>query len=310
MKRNLQTFMLAVCLALAVGCGKEAREAEREAAPITITDDRGISVSLQEPAKRVVCLSPEAGEIICALGKQEVLVGVVRECDYPPQLSQLPLVGSFSNPSIESIASLEPDLTVLTGLEQKSFGERLTSWNIPSASFYARSIADLYANIERLGVFLGAEEKAGGITRELKARFAELERAGEEAALKYGRRRVFVEISPDPIMTVAEGSFVHELVELVGAENIAEDMPREYSRIDPEMVISADPQVIIILHQMADAQTVSTRSGFGEISAVVNRRIITDLDPDIILRASPRLIDGGWALFEAIYPEWRDEENN
>jgi ABC-type Fe3+-hydroxamate transport system substrate-binding protein len=74
------------------------------------------------------------------------------------------------------------------------------------------------------------------------------------------------------------------------------------------MVIASDPQVIILLHNLAGAEMVSARSGFNQISAVKNQRIITDLNPDLILRASPRLIDGGWELLYAVYPEMKSLE--
>jgi iron complex transport system substrate-binding protein len=301
-------LVLLISFLLALSCAPRGESEKKPSAPIAITDDRGLAVSLDRPAERVVCLSPEAAEIICALGKQEALVGVVRECDYPSNLSQLPQVGSFSSPNLESITALQPDLVVLTGMEQESFGNRLSSWDIPSASFFAHSIEGLYENIRRLGMLLGAESAATQLQNELKKRFKGLEQAGETAVEKYGARRVFVEISPDPIMTVAKGSFVNELIELAGGINVGKDLPREYCRIDPEMVIASDPQVIILLHNLATAQSVSARSGFSEISAVKNGRIITDLNPDIILRASPRLIDGGWELFYAIYPEMKKGE--
>lgn len=306
--RNHLFPALLTCFLLTFACAPRESAEKKPPSPINITDDRGLEVSLNRPAERVVCLSPEAAEIICAIGKQDVLVGVVREGDYPQELSLLPQVGSFSSPNLESIAALEPDLVVLTGMEQESFGDRLSSWDIPSASFFAHSIGGLYANIERLGLLLGASEPAKDLEDELRERFAELEQAGKTAAEKYGARRVFVEISPDPIMTVAKGSFVSELIEIVGAENIGKDLPREYCRIDPEMVIASDPQVIILLHNLASAEMVSARSGFSQISAVKNQRIITDLNPDLILRASPRLIDGGWELLYAVYPEMKSLE--
>lgn len=259
MYRNYLFSALLICFLLAFACTPKENTEKKSSSPISVTDDRGLEVSLNRPAERVVCLSPEGAEIICAIGKQDVLVGVVRECDYPDELSLLPQVGSFSSPNLESIAALEPDLVVLTGMEQESFGDRLSSWDIPSASFFAHSIDGLYANIERLGLLLGASEPAKDLENELKERFAELEQAGMTAAEKYGTRRVFVEISPDPIMTVAKGSFMNELIEIVGGVNIGKDLPREYCRIDPEMVIASDPDVIILLHNLASAETVSAR---------------------------------------------------
>ena len=94
-------------------------------------------------------------------------------------------------------------------------------------------------------------------------------------------------------MSVSDKSFVGELLTLSGGENIFQELPRDYSRIKPEKVVEADPEIIILTYPGITAQQVQNRKGWEVISACRTGKIYTtdDIDPDLILRASPRIIE-------------------
>jgi len=106
--------------------------------------------------------------------------------------------------------------------------------------------------------------------------------------------RLYVEIYGDPIMSVADLSYVGELVELAGFDNIFAELPREYSRVSPEAVLAADPEYILLLYPGMTSAQVSRRKGWGEVSAVRNQHIYNseDINPDLLLRATPRSLEG------------------
>jgi iron complex transport system substrate-binding protein len=114
---------------------------------------------------------------------------------------------------------------------------------------------------------------------------------------------VYIEIYGEPLMSVSDSSFVGQLLQAAGGKNIFSTLPRDYSRISPEKVIAADPQIIITTYPGVTKAQIAARKGWQNISAVQNGRIYTiqDIDPDIILRASPRFVQGIAKLQELIH---------
>src|SRR5207245_10158717 len=80
---------------------------------LTVADDAGRTVSLAQPARRIVSLLPSFTEILFAIGAGDRVVGRTTWCDYPPAARAIPSVGDGMPPSIEAVAARQPDLVVL-----------------------------------------------------------------------------------------------------------------------------------------------------------------------------------------------------
>jgi iron complex transport system substrate-binding protein len=282
---------------------KKSGDVKEDIKTISIVDNRGEKIDIPRKVERVVCLSPEVCEIFGELNSLDILIGVVNECDYPEDLEEISSVGSFSSPSYEKIISLEPDLIIATGLEQENFLKRLDEFDVPVVVLYAKNLSDVKKNILLVGKIVNKEEKALEIVGDFENIFDSIHNRLIQLPEDERNPRVYIEISPDPLMTVARGSFVHDVVEAVGGVNIGEDLSREYCRIDPELVIKRNPEFIVMLHSAVDEETVKKRNGWNVIEAVKKDRIITDLNPDLLLRATPRLSEGAKELYLAIHPD-------
>lgn len=297
LKRYIALFA-ALLVTVFFGCGKPA---PRPAAGETraFTDDLGRAVEVPVAPRRIISTSPEITELLFAVGAGGRVVGVVRGCDWPPAARELPPVGDFSNVSFERVAALEPDLIITTGHEQKRIIAQLEGLGVPTVAFLASDIASVRRNVEAVGVMVGEEERAKALLAEFDAELSAVEsKAGEVPAA--ARPRVYLEISPEPLMTVAEGSFVHEAISLAGGVNVGAGLPRPYSRIDPETVIARDPEVIVLCHDAATPASVAARTGWSRIAAVEEGRIY-EANPDLVLRAGPRLGEGVALLHELFY---------
>ena len=118
--------------------------------------------------------------------------------------------------------------------------------------------------------------------------------------------QVYVEIYNDPIMSVSDKSFVGEVIQISGGDNVFAELPRDYSRVKAEDVINADPEIIILTCPPEfTAESIKIRKGWEVISAVKNDRIYTalDIDPDLIIRATPRIVEGMKQLQKIINDE-------
>jgi iron complex transport system substrate-binding protein len=281
------------------GCRAQNGQSTPAGQTIALTDDLGRQVTIPRNPARVVSLSPEATEIIYALGAEKSLIAVVNESDYPPATKDLPKVGSFSSPSYEGILGLDPDLVIATGHEQASFVGKLASAGVTVVAIFPKDVSALLLDVKMLGTIFGRSDQAERLVSQLNSGLDEVRRL----AANRPRPKVFVEISDQPLMTVAHGSLVDELINIAGGDNIGAGLPRPYCRMEPEQVLAANPDVIILAHGAATPAEVAARPGWQNLSAVKSGRIVADIDPSLIFRAGPRIVDGAYALLYAFHPE-------
>ena len=100
---------------------------------------------------RIISLAPSTTEIVCAIGLEDNLVAVSTYCDYPPDVKNKEKAGSFSEPNLEKILSLKPDLILATGLEQAQAVEKLKKLNLPVIVSDPKNFRELYASILEIG---------------------------------------------------------------------------------------------------------------------------------------------------------------
>ena len=268
---------------------------------ISALDDRGHKVHLERAPLRVVSLAPSITETVFALGLGDRVVGVSAHCDYPPAVEHLPRIGGFGSPDIERIVSLAPDIVLTTTVVQELVRRQLVSLGIPVYIVYPTTLEHLVDSTRRLGHMLGAEAAGERLAATLDARIERV-RVRAAAIEPMAQMTVFLEIDSHPLFTATGSSFEGSLLRYAGGKNLAEAMDRDYSRIDQETVIAADPDVIITTHGRENAKTIEARRGWGHLSAVRNGRILTDLDPDLLVRPGPRAVDGLEVLVQHLYP--------
>jgi len=256
----------------------------------------GNKVSKSIP-QRVVSLVPSVTEILFALGAEERLVGVTAFCDYPEEARLKPKVGDFSNPSLERILRLEPDIVFATAPEQLRIVGKLRNLGITTEVVNPESVGAVIETVRRIGGLVHRNDKAEEIIDEI---VEERRRLGDLVKKVRRRPRVYVELDVNPLFTVGRGSFVNELVELAGGENIVESgMP--YLTVNPEIIVANDPEVIVLVYS-GRKEEVSSRIGWNDISAIRNGRVYDDVDEDLIARPGPRCIKGALELFKRFHP--------
>lgn len=237
---------------------------------------------------RYVITSPEVAEIVYLLNSGENVVGVTTEVDYPAFFQDLPKVGRFGAISLERVLALKPSLVFTSGLEQEKLAADLNKGNIKTIIVYPQSIEQMFSVISEIAREIGTIERGVAVADSLKRELERLRYQGNQ------RPSVYVEIYNNPVMSVSESSFIGELIVHAGGDNIFNELPREYSRIRQEEVINSNPEIIILTYPGVTADQIKERKGWQGIAACQNDRIYTvaELDPDTILRAGPRIVEG------------------
>ncbi len=268
-----------------------------EKGTFTVVDDRGVEVSFLRSPERVVSLVPSVTEVTFALGAQGKLVGVTTFCDYPPEAKAMPKVGDFSNPSLERICSLKPEVVFVTMPEQNSIAQKLQNLGLRVFCIQPESIEGTLSSVEKVGAVLRETGPADSLVTHLRAGLAHISRLVADVE----RVEVYVEIAANPLITATENSFVGELVALAGGQNTARG-PEPYMVINSERIVTDNPEVILITHPVSTPEEVKTRIGWERIAAVRNDRVHR-LDPDLVLRPGPRILDGALEFLKRIHPE-------
>lgn len=251
-----------------------------------------------------VVLSPEVAEILCELGAEEDISGITAECDYPASLANKPKVGSFSSIDKEKIIALNPKIIFCSALEQESSAAELQKLGFRVEVVYPKSLAMLSKEILRLGKMTGRENTAIALSKKLETEVAQIKAQNEGKP----RPKVYLEIYRDPLMSVSDASFVGELIEAAGGDNIFPSLERDYARVNPEAVIAARPEIMICFSQDTQ-QNIVSRKGWQDIPAIRKGRIYfeAEINPDLIQRATPRSIQGIRALQE-LFARGRDNK--
>ncbi|MFA5008505.1 MAG: cobalamin-binding protein [Candidatus Omnitrophota bacterium] len=257
------------------------------------------------PAKglRIISLAPATTEILFALGLDKEIIGVSEFCNYPSQARAKEKIGTFSQPNIEKILSFKPDLIFCTGLEQAQVIAKLRQLNLNIFVSDPKNINELFRSIEEIGRLTNREKEAEKLIVHMKTRIEKI----NSRVLKIPedkKQKIFIEIWYNPLTTVGSGSFINELIKLSGGVNITSDIKRAYASVAQEVVLKRDPDYIILAYMgnLSPVEQVMARPGWSNITAVKNKHVYNDINPDSLLRPGPRVVDALEELHKKMYP--------
>jgi hypothetical protein len=298
---------LLVCVvtaaALLAGCGQTAKQAaEQTSAQETykFTDQAGNAVEVKAPVERMVVLQHHSLDIICQLGGQDKIVGVESTwerdlgdyiADIWPAIKEMKTPGTLSQPNIEEIAALKPDIVIVASQSDQASAAKLREMGIPVAVISLRgegkqaeaqnprlSNADkaytdgLHNAIEILGHLTGRDAKA----KELWA-FAEESRAIVEKAvgdIPDAERVTAIPVSSKH-MVYGNDKYVGCMLLRAGAVNPAAKDIQGNGEYNVESLAKWNPDVIISQDRYPEVyKELTTDPAYAQLRAVQNGNVI------------------------------------
>jgi iron complex transport system substrate-binding protein len=275
---------------------------------IEVVDVLGRQVRLARPAARIAALSPGFTETLFAVGCGDRVVLRDRWSDHPAAAQKIPQADGVK-PSIRHVAGYDPDLVLLYSVDREAIAA-FEKVGLTAVAFDPRSFDEVVGDVRRIGLLCGAGPEADRLAEQMTA---VRERVRREVTRAGQGPLAYVEIDgSDPVRpwTAGPGSFVHELLVMAGARNVAKDVNSPYAQVSAEAVIRADPQVVLLLDaghpgSGRSADRIGSRPGWAGMRAVREGRVIDGIDRDILSRPGPRLAQGLEALHEALRREGR-----
>jgi iron complex transport system substrate-binding protein len=262
------------------------------------------SAMRQFPPRRIVCLTEETVETLYLLGEQDRIVGVSGYAVRPPQVRrEKPRISAFISADIPKILKLEPDLVLAFSDLQADIVADLVRAGVDIHAFNQRDIAGILAMIRTLGALVDAAERADQLATSYEKRLATIAAASRPS----GKPKVYFEEWDDPLISGI--GWVSELIEVAGGEDVLPKLRFQKAAkdriISPDAVRAAAPDVILAswCGKKVVPDKIRKRSGWNEIPAVRNDRIV-EIKSALILQPGPAaLTDGLDAIVKALWPE-------
>ncbi len=272
-------IVLAILLALVLAMATLA-----QAEPIRVVDDKGRTVTLPQPPQRIVSLLPSLTETVCALGACERLVGVDRYSNWPAQVAQLPVVGGGLDPNIEAIVALRPDVVLMATSSRAQ--ARLESLGVPVVALEPKTYADVQRVLGKVGQVLGVQD-AQQVWRAIDAG---VKAAAQSVPSAARGARVYFEVNSGPY-AAGQASFIGETLTRLGAGNIVPASLGPFPKINPEFVVRADPDLIMVSVRSADG--LAARPGWAQMRALREGRLcrFDRAQSDVLIRPGPRMAE-------------------
>ncbi len=237
-----------------------------------------------ETSNRIISLIPSSTEMLFSIGFGREIIAVSNYCNYPSkEIEGLPRIGD-QNLNIEKILSLKPTILVDTNGIHKRYEELFQKLKLNYLNLSIKSIEDVPLEASRLAEILGDKTKADDFIKKWNLEISKLTTNNDKKIPS-----IYMEIWNNPIQAVGGNNIMNSIILAAGGENVLAKQ-NDYPVINSEILMVANPDIIILAYPDADIESVKKRPGWKIINAVKNNRVFS-INQDTIVRPGPRNIE-------------------
>jgi len=256
------------------------------ASAVTLTDDRGVQVTLTQAPQRIITLLPSLAETVCVLGACNRLVGTDNFANWPEEVKKLPKLGGLDDTALEALVRLKPDL-VLAARSTRLIN-RLESLGIKVLALEPQNQADVQRVLHTVAQALHLPQPKAAADTVWQQALDGMHQAKRHMPVKAVGSRVYFEASTGGY-AAGEASFIGEVMLHLGLRNVVPSSMGAFPQLNPEFVVRANPDLILLAAPMA--MDLHKRPGWSALHAVKRQRIcaFTPAQGDVLVRPGPRL---------------------
>ena len=249
---------------------------------------------------KIVSCSPAHSEIICLLGKQDLIVGKTAYCDFPKDiLKEKLIIGSWIKLNFELIEQLKPDLIITNNIVQEKIALKLKEAGFNVYHSDPLTLNQIYLDILEVGKIINAKREAESLVEKIKKDLSEIQKF---SSTKFHKPKVYVEEWHDP--PTISGNWIPELVQIAGGDYSLIGAGKRSIPISIDKLFEYNPEKIIIswcgFGEKVDIIQVLNRSGWDLLSAIKNKDIAV-IDDSLLNRPGPRIVNGTKKLQEIFF---------
>jgi len=259
------------------------------ATALEITDDAGAQITFSTPPQRIISLAPNLTELAYAAGLGDSLVAVSAYSDYPAAAQKLPQVGDAFRLDWEQLLALKPDLILAWGsglsAQDRSAFEKL---KLKILVLEPRRLDDIPRTLRMLGKIAGTQ-----VAAEIGAQDFEKSRlALQQQYAKKENVRAYFQIGSVPYLTINGAHIISDVLHLCGAENVFVNVPMLVTAISEEALVKAQPQILLGMASTKNQEIETLQMWRTLPLRAVRQKKIGFVHPDLISRATPRILLG------------------
>lgn len=296
MSKTSRTAILILAALLFVNCAA--------AFPVTVTDYYGENITINEKPQRIISLMPSNTEILFAVGAADQVVGVTDHCNYPAEAQNVTKIGGYVTLDAEKIVDLKPDLVLAYEANGEEAISYLKKLGLTVVTLDSTTMEDIEDNIQLVGNITGHDEEAKTIVSDMQSRTEKILSQTKDMD-NSSRPRVLFIVSFDPMYAAGNGSFPDNLITIAGGSNIVE--ASAWPTVSLEDVVQQNPQIIICTGMgergIKFREQIMNSTVLSVTDAVQNNKVYAILEPNIIERPGPRVIEGLEQIYSFISPE-------
>jgi iron complex transport system substrate-binding protein len=303
--RRAATIGFLFCVTLFFGVRGNAEQADASATRgsfRTVSDETGRTVRIPVPVRRIISLAPSVTESIYALGLENLLVGDTDYCDYPEAATKVHKVGGATNPSLEEIAQLRPDVVlVIKSLNRLETVQQLERLGIATYSTDPHSLDEIRTSLRRLADVLG--NPAAG--EALDAGLLQKERLLQQKLQAVQPSRVLFVVWTEPLISVGKHTFIADALAHAGAVSVVESS-QDWPQISLEEMVRLQPDFLVFANNHSEnvtryVEALVKRPGWDLLDTVKRRKFA--VVSDAVNRPAPRLFAAVEDLARQLHPE-------
>lgn len=262
--------------------------------PFTFTDKFGNEVTIEEEPQTLVSFAPEITETIFAMGIGDKLIGRSTYCDYPAEAAEVPDLGTLFELNVEAIIEKEPDLVFLSSMVSEDQYKTLVDSGLTVFTVdYDDKLVGTMDQIKLIGDALNRVDQANAINGRIQDAIDDLtaKQADRDEVSMY-----FVVSAGEYTSTATGDTFMHDIIQTVGARNVAEE--GTYWMYTVEQLVEDDPDVMLCSNRYDMKATIESLEGYKDLRAVIEGHLY-EVDENIFFRQGPRVVEAMYVL-EAI----------
>jgi iron complex transport system substrate-binding protein len=257
--------------------------------------------------RRIVSVSPNVTEMLYGIGAISQVVGITDYCTYPPEVNKLPSIGGWHNPSLEKLASLQPDLVISDDGQAPFIEKNIEALGLRFLVVPNHTVSDVYKGIADLGRATGHEQQTGRLIAQTREG---LQRISQSTA---GRATpsVILIVNRTPgtlrdLYTATEGGFLAELVAIAGGRIAAPKARNGYGKLSKEDLLAINPDIILDFIHGSESRfagnPIEAWKEMPELKAVRTGRV-HGVNEDYVPHASQRMVQTAELFARLIHPE-------
>jgi iron complex transport system substrate-binding protein len=249
------------------------------------------SKQVKEFPERIVCLSYDIYEILCAIGSAGKIVGKPSGTDRP-DTEPAAKIGGYGTPDIDAIMAAKPDMVIGYSEICAKTMAKLISLNINTLALHHSCLEEIYASIGLLGRLTGNTREATTLIEAMRREFREI--ASETGQLPR-RPVIYFEEWNNPYVCGVE--WVTEIIDIAGGKDCFayKSHPKRYTerRVGTEEITKAAPEIILAswCGNPLDKDSFKQRPGWESVPAVKTGTIY-EVPGEMILQPGPGLVGG------------------